>query len=103
MQQVSQRRARLSSMTLDRRRFLVLAAASVALPPALARAYQIDARSRSGTIEDVGHIVILMQENRSFDHYFGTMNGVRGFGDRQAVTFPDGDSVFRQPDRGRSE
>jgi phospholipase C len=35
----------------------------------------------SGTISDVGHIVVLMQENRSFDHYFGTMKGVRGFGD----------------------
>lgn len=38
--------------------------------------------TRSGTIMDVEHIVILMQENRSFDHYFGTMQGVRGFGDR---------------------
>ncbi|GII59782.1 non-hemolytic phospholipase C [Planotetraspora thailandica] len=56
-----------------------------------------------GSLADVKHVVILMQENRSFDHYFGTLNGVRGFGDRQAVTFPNGDSVFRQPDRGRSE
>ena len=39
-------------------------------------------QTRSGTIMDVEHIVILMQENRSFDHYFGTMQGVRGFGDR---------------------
>ncbi|MET0280478.1 MAG: phospholipase C, phosphocholine-specific, partial [Steroidobacteraceae bacterium] len=39
-----------------------------------------DARSRS--LEDLRHIVILMQENRSFDHYFGTLAGVRGFGDR---------------------
>jgi phospholipase C len=37
---------------------------------------------RTGSIMDVEHIVILMQENRSFDHYFGTLNGVRGFGDR---------------------
>ena len=36
----------------------------------------------SGSINDVKHIVILMQENRSFDHYFGTMRGVRGFLDR---------------------
>src|SRR3984957_17618222 len=27
----------------------------------------------SGTIADVKHVVILMQENRSFDHYFGTL------------------------------
>ncbi|GAA4573656.1 phosphocholine-specific phospholipase C [Planotetraspora kaengkrachanensis] len=56
-----------------------------------------------GTIADVKHVVILMQENRSFDHYFGTLNGVRGFGDRQALEFPNGDSVFRQPARGRAE
>ena len=35
----------------------------------------------TGTIADVKHVVILMQENRSFDHYFGTLRGVRGFGD----------------------
>jgi phospholipase C len=33
------------------------------------------------TLSDVKHVVILMQENRSFDHYYGTMPGVRGFGD----------------------
>ncbi|WP_426207450.1 phosphocholine-specific phospholipase C [Massilia sp. TWP1-3-3] len=43
---------------------------------------------RSGTIMDVAHIVILMQENRSFDHYFGTMPGVRGFGDRFPIPVP---------------
>ncbi len=42
------------------------------------------APSRGG-LADVEHVVILMQENRSFDHYFGTMSGVRGFGDRTAV------------------
>jgi phospholipase C len=26
--------------------------------------------------------MILMQENRSFDHYFGSLSGVRGFGDQ---------------------
>lgn len=39
----------------------------------------IPAHNRTGTIADVEHIVILMQENRSFDHYFGPMRGVRGF------------------------
>ena len=33
------------------------------------------------TLSDVKHVVMLMQENRSFDHYFGTMSGVRGFAD----------------------
>ena len=39
-----------------------------------------------------------MQENRSFDHYFGTMAGVRGFDDPDALTLPNGKSVFYQPD-----
>jgi len=34
------------------------------------------------SLRDIEHVVMLMQENRSFDHYFGTMSGVRGFGDR---------------------
>ncbi len=46
------------------------------------------AAQRSGTIKDVQHIVILMQENRSFDHYFGTLPGVRGFGDRFPIPVP---------------
>jgi phospholipase C len=41
--------------------------------------------------------MIVMQENRSFDHYFGTMRGVRGFGDRSTITLPGGLSVFEQP------
>ena len=46
----------------------------------------------------VEHVVLLMQENRSFDHYFGTMPGVRGFSDPDAVRLPNGSSVFKQPD-----
>ena len=56
-------------------------AAMTSFPPAIARALSIKAAVRTGTIRDVEHIVILTQENRSFDHYFGTMNGVRGFAD----------------------
>ena len=44
----------------------------------------------------------LMQENRSFDHYFGTMAGVRGFGDPNALKLPNGKSVFYQPDPVRT-
>lgn len=47
-----------------------------------------DAAVPTGTIMDVEHIVILMQENRSFDHYFGTMRGVRGFGDPLTIPVP---------------
>ena len=39
-----------------------------------------------------------MQENRSFDHYFGTLPGVRGFADPAAITLSTGRSVFYQPD-----
>ncbi|MBF6334129.1 alkaline phosphatase family protein [Nocardia transvalensis] len=48
--------------------------------------------------QPIEHVVLLMQENRSFDHYFGTMPGVRGFGDPDAARLPDGSPVFRQPD-----
>ncbi|MGD1065195.1 MAG: alkaline phosphatase family protein [Vulcanimicrobiaceae bacterium] len=51
-----------------------------------------------GSIKDIDHFVILMQENRSFDHYFGTLAGVRGFDDAAAHQRADGSSVFRQPD-----
>jgi phospholipase C len=56
-------------------------AALSAFPPVLQKALAIPATRRGGSIRDVEHIVTLMQENRSFDHYFGTLNGVRGFGD----------------------
>ncbi len=57
----------------------------------------------TGSIADVKHVVILMQENRSFDHYFGTLNGVRGYNDKQALQFPDGTDVFHQPDPARTD
>ena len=44
----------------------------------IAKALAIPANNRTGTIRDVEHIVILMQENNSFDKYFGTLRGVRG-------------------------
>ncbi|MFT3756691.1 MAG: phospholipase C, phosphocholine-specific [Pseudoxanthomonas sp.] len=68
-----------------RRRLLktgLAASAAGLLPPSIARAIAIPPAVRSGTLEDLQHIVILMQENRAFDHYFGTLAGVRGFGDR---------------------
>ena len=71
------------------RRGLLAAIGALTLPPALARAAAIDADVRTGTIKDVDHVVILMQENRGFDHYFGTLNGVRGFGDRFPVPVRD--------------
>src|SRR3989442_5842169 len=43
------------------------------------------APSRCGRLSDIEHVVIFVQENRSFDHYFGTYRGVRGFGDNSAA------------------
>ncbi|MHA6719974.1 phosphocholine-specific phospholipase C [Sphingomonas sp. RS6] len=78
--------------TQDRRSFIrtMMAAAGGAttIHPSIARALAIPADRRSGTIADVAHVVILTQENRAFDHYFGTMRGVHGFGDRFAVPAP---------------
>jgi len=50
------------------------------------------------SLQQIKHVMILMQENRSFDHYFGTMQGVRGFDDPDAITLSTGRSVFYQPD-----
>ncbi|HEY2162426.1 MAG TPA: alkaline phosphatase family protein, partial [Gemmatimonadaceae bacterium] len=75
-------------MSTDRRDFLKLlttAAASAGFPASIARALAIPANHRTGTLEDVEHIVFMMQENRSFDHYFGTLRGVRGYRDPRVV------------------
>ena len=66
-----------------------------ALPAAIQKAFAIDPTSGS-TYMDAEHVVILMQENRSFDHCFGTLRGVRGFNDPRAVTLPDGNPVWLQ-------
>jgi phospholipase C len=73
------------------------AAAVSTIPPSIARALSIPAARVTGTIADVEHVVILMQENRSFDHYFGTLNGVRGFGDPRPITLRNGKPVWYQP------
>jgi phospholipase C len=46
--------------------------------------------SACSKLTDIQHVVILIQENRSFDHYFGSYRGVRGFSDRSVA--------FQQPD-----
>lgn len=81
---------------LTRRRFIggtALAAAFAAMPPHVRRAIADPVPPQA-----IEHVVLLMQENRSFDHYFGTMAGVRGFGDPNAIRLPNGASVFEQPD-----
>src|SRR5690349_13848997 len=60
----------------SRRQFLktgLAAAAAMAVPASIREALAIPAHNVTGTLRDVEHIVVLMQENRSFDHYFGTL------------------------------
>lgn len=76
---------------------LATAAAASLMPPNLRRALA-EGPPGKGSLKDIKHVVLLMQENRSFDHYFGTMAGVRGFGDEKALTLPNGKSVLYQPD-----
>ncbi len=71
-------------------------AAAAFLHNSLARAAALPAIGRSGTLEDVGHIVVYMQENRSFDHYFGHLSGVRGYNDRFALRLASGKPVWFQ-------
>ncbi|MEU3460414.1 phosphocholine-specific phospholipase C [Streptomyces sp. NPDC006733] len=88
---------------MDRRNFLRTAAltagagtAFALLPASVQRAMAMDAPT--GGLEVIEHVVILMQENRSFDHYYGSLRGVRGFNDPAALTLSTGRSVFHQPD-----
>jgi len=86
----------------DRRQFIGGAAAlSSLLPASIQKALAIPADVRSGTVQDVQHVVILMMENRAFDHYFGTLRGVRGYGDRHPVPLQSGKTVWFQSDGAR--
>ncbi|MEO8300550.1 MAG: phospholipase C, phosphocholine-specific [Rhizomicrobium sp.] len=85
----------------DGARLTAGAAASGLLPLSIRRALAVPAARRTGTIQDVRHVVILMMENRSFDHYFGTLKGVRGFGDRHPVPLESGKPAWFQSDGKR--
>jgi phospholipase C len=74
------------------------AAAAALMPPNVRKVLAEGAPRRAGSLRDIEHVVLLMQENRSFDHYFGTLAGVRGFDDPDAMTLSTGRSVFYQPD-----
>jgi phospholipase C len=94
----------LSSRGLTRRRLLkgaarlsAAAAASALMPPNVRRMLAQETPKNS-SLRDIKHVVLLMQENRSFDHYFGTLAGVRGFDDPDALKLANGQSVFHQPD-----
>ncbi|MEV7323435.1 alkaline phosphatase family protein [Streptomyces sp. NPDC093970] len=92
-----------SRSVISRRRFVTSAAALAGaagmagvLPESLARA--ATAGPSRADLSQIKHVVYVMMENRSFDHYFGTFPGVRGFDDPTAVRLPNGNSVFQQPD-----
>jgi phospholipase C len=91
-------------MRADRRDFLQRIGSGLAagvglgaLPASIRKAMAIPANNATGSIKDVEHVVIYMQENRSFDHYFGALRGVRGLGDPRPLRLPGGGSVWRQP------
>lgn len=65
------------------------------LPPSVAKAFGIDPAPGT-TWKDAEHVVILMQENRSFDHCYGALQGVRGFNDPRAMTLPNKNPVWLQ-------
>ncbi len=95
----------LKNMSESRREFLKKAALLSGaagmwqvLPGSIERALAISPDPGT-TFYDAEHVVMLMQENRSFDHCFGTLRGVRGFGDRRAISIPDKFPVWMQPDR----
>ncbi|VAX46438.1 Non-hemolytic phospholipase C precursor [Acinetobacter calcoaceticus] len=95
---------------MNRREFLLNStktmfgtAALASFPLSIQKALAIDAKVESGTIQDVKHIVILTQENRSFDNYFGTLKGVRGFGDRFTIPMTEGRKVWEQYDAKKNK
>lgn len=84
---------------VNRRGFLRGAAAAAFAAGQLPRGLQAALAIGPGgsSLAAVKHVVVFMQENRSFDHYFGTLSGVRGFGDPTALTLRNGNTVFAQP------
>ena len=65
------------------------------MPASIQRALAIEPDKGSSFL-DAQHVVILMQENRSFDHAFGTLRGVCGFNDPRAIPLPDDNPVWVQ-------
>ncbi|WP_203925096.1 alkaline phosphatase family protein, partial [Rugosimonospora africana] len=100
---MTDKRTNPSTPSISRRRFLASAASLAGaaglagiLPENLAEA--ATAKAKGFDLSQVKHVVYVMAENRSFDHYFGTFPGVRGFSDKKAIRLPNGRSVFQQPD-----
>ena len=72
----------------------VLGGSLYATAPAAARARRV-----AQVDTPLSNLVISCAENRSFDHVYGTLSGVRGFEDPRAITLPDGNPVWLQSDK----
>src|SRR5580704_19473952 len=68
------------------------------LPLSIQKALAINPAAGS-TYLDAEHIVLLMQENRSFDHAYGTLRGVRGFNDPRALKLPGKNIAWLQTNK----
>jgi phospholipase C len=68
------------------------------MPESIKKALAIEA-DKGSTYLDAEHIVFLMQENRSFDHCYGTLQGVRGFDDPRAMQLPNKNKVWLQTNK----
>jgi phospholipase C len=94
---------------LSRRNFLIGGASLAGVAglaaylPSVAASTAADAALPAFDVSQVKHVVLMMQENRSFDHYFGALSGVRGFSDPDAMLLPNGKTVFHQPDPANPE
>src|SRR5690242_13301065 len=89
-----------SRRTFLKKAALLTGAAGVwnSLPLSIEKALAISP-DKGTTFYDAEHVVLLMQENRSFDHCFGMLRGVRGFNDPFAISLPDKNPVWFQPDK----
>src|ERR1700710_1576719 len=82
-----------------RKAMMLTGAAGIAtLPASIQKALAINPEVGS-TFLDAEHIVLLMQENRSFDHTFGMLRGVRGFNDPRALRLANENSVWLQTNK----
>lgn len=66
--------------------FVSLVSLSLSLPAVFA-----------GGLSDIKHVVLFMQENRAFDHYYGSVAGVRGFKDPNVQIGENGKPIWYQP------
>ncbi|GAB3964675.1 phospholipase C, phosphocholine-specific [Spirosoma terrae] len=94
----------MSAYSMDSRRDFLKKAALLSasfpgiLPESIQKAFAIDPQPGT-TYLDAEHVVILMQENRSFDHTYGMLQGVRGFNDPRAIDLPSRNKVWLQTNK----